>query len=119
MHFLSVRSWFMAMNHNLIHIDVVYALPEKQHVEHLQLRAGISAREAIKKSSLPKICSGIDVDFCPLGVFGQQVADQHILKSGDRLEVYRPLINDPRDTRRRLAAEGKTMGSSKKSGSSQ
>jgi putative ubiquitin-RnfH superfamily antitoxin RatB of RatAB toxin-antitoxin module len=46
-------------------------------------------------------------------VFGKQVQDSYVLKSGDRLEIYRPLINDPRETRRRLAAEGKTMGSAK------
>ena len=47
----------------------------------------------------------IDARDCPLGVFGVAVADDHCLQEGDRLEIYRPLENDPLETRRRLARQ--------------
>ncbi|MDG1463017.1 MAG: RnfH family protein [Gammaproteobacteria bacterium] len=101
------------MTEPLINVDVAYALPEKQQVEHLQLHIGVTARDALKQSKLPQTFSEIDIAHCALGIFGKQVKDDYVLKSGDRLEIYRPLINDPRETRRRLAAEGKTMGSAR------
>ena len=117
MHFQIVRSRFTLVVESLINVDVIYALPEQQQLEHLQLHDGITARDALKHSKLPQIFSEIDVDSCPIGVFGKQIPDHYVLKSGDRLEIYRPLINDPRETRRRLAAEGKTMGSARNNSS--
>jgi putative ubiquitin-RnfH superfamily antitoxin RatB of RatAB toxin-antitoxin module len=113
MHFLNVRNRFTALNNIEINIDLAYALPARQQVEHLRLPAGITARDALKQSALPQAFSEIDIARCALGVFGKQVQDDYVLKSGDRLEIYRPLINDPREARRRLAAEGKTMGSAR------
>ncbi len=103
----------MAVAESVINIDLAYALPERQQVEHLRVHAGITARDALKQSALPQTFSEIDIVGCPLGVFGKQVPDDYVLKAGDRLEIYRPLLNNPRETRRRLAAEGQTMGSAR------
>lgn len=94
-----------------ITVELAYALPERQVVEVLQLEPGATAREALSFSALPAAFPNLDSAGCPLGVFGQVVEDSYVLQTGDRLEIYRPLINEPRETRRRLAAEGKTMGS--------
>ena len=99
------------MSEPTITVEVAYALPNCQHVEVLQLARGVTAREALALSGLPAGFPEIDVQGCPLGVFGKRVNDDRVLQSGDRLEIYRPLTNNPRETRRRLAAEGKVMSS--------
>ena len=53
---------------------------------------------------------------CPLGIFGRVVADGQSVHAGDRVEIYRPLINEPREARRALAAKGDTMGGGKRGG---
>ena len=98
------------MSESTITVEVAYALPHRQHVETLQLARGVTAREALALSGLPDGFPEIDVQGCPLGVFGKRVNDDRVLQSGDRLEIYRPLMNNPRETRR-LAAEGKVMSS--------
>lgn len=103
------------MTDTLITVELAYALPQRQVVEVLHLEAGVTAREALSLAGLPAEFPELDIAHCPLGVYGQVVKDSYILQAGDRLEIYRPLINDPRETRRRLAAEGKTMGSGKRS----
>jgi len=95
---------------SLISVEVIYARPDIQKAEVLQLESGTTARQALQQSTLVQTFTEIDAVACPLGVWGAEVADDYRLKNGDRLEIYRPLINDPRETRRRLAAEGKTMG---------
>jgi putative ubiquitin-RnfH superfamily antitoxin RatB of RatAB toxin-antitoxin module len=104
----------MAVTEAPLTVELAYALPAKQVVELLHLEPGVTAREALRFSALPAQFPDLDIAVCPLGVFGQVVADSYVLQAGDRLEIYRPLINEPRETRRRLAAEGKTMGSGKR-----
>jgi len=94
----------------MLTIEIIYAKPEVQRSEHRQVEAGCTARGLMLQSSLPEEFPEIDPQACPLGIWGKQVADDYVLREGDRLEIYRQLSNDPRETRRRLAAEGKTMG---------
>jgi len=95
-----------------VSVELAFALPEVQECEALLLPYGTTARDALSSAGLPaRYPEHINIYNCPLGVWGKQVADHYVLKDGDRLEIYRPLINEPRETRRRLAAEGKTMGS--------
>lgn len=109
MHFQIAPGLYTVMSEPTITFEVAYALPHRQHVEVLQLARGVTAREALAFSGLPAEFPEIDVQGCPLGVFGKRVNDDRVLQSGDRLEIYRPLTNNPRETRRRLAAEGKVM----------
>lgn len=87
-----------------ITVEVSYALPGAQRVLSLRLPSGCSARRAVKISCIDALFPEIDAESCPLGVFGTAVRDDYLLADGDRLEVYRPLENDPMDARR-LAAK--------------
>jgi hypothetical protein len=51
-----------------------------------------------------------DLANCQAGIWGKPVGRDHRLKDGDRLELYRPLLMDPREARRKLAADGRSMG---------
>ena len=94
----------------LLAIEVAYALPRKQRLLVIKVPEGTTAREAVALSDIGDEFPDLDTAACPIGIFGSQVADEYVLASGDRVEIYRPLLNDPRETRRRLAASGRTMG---------
>lgn len=93
-----------------IPIEVAYARPERQRVIALEVPAGTTAREAV-------VLSGIEAEFgedlaaAPLGVFGSHVADDYVVGPEDRVEIYRPLVRDPREARRLRAEEQRTAGS--------
>ena len=90
------------MNEGLI-VEVGYAVPGAQRVLAIRVPAGCTARRAVALSGMAQLFPEIDADQCPLGVFGVEVADDYRLRRGDRLEIYRPLENDPLETRRRNA----------------
>lgn len=92
-------------------IEVVYALPEQQHVAVVPWREGITAGEALAASGILTQCPELSATTVVMGVFGVFVAAERCLQPDDRLELYRPLVNDPRTRRRRLAAQGRTMRS--------
>lgn len=83
-----------------IPVQVVYALPGEQVVVALTVPPGTGPREALLRSGLPARYSGIDPRTCTLGIFGRMVGDGYVLRPGDRVEVYRPLRQDPREARR-------------------
>ena len=91
-------------------IEVVYALSDQQELIELSVDAGTSVETAIRLSGITERFAGLDVSACTVGVWGRVVAPATILKDGDRVEIYRPLELDPREARRRLARQGKTMG---------
>jgi hypothetical protein len=89
-------------------IEVVYALPERQLLVALRVPAGTTARGALELSGLA--VDHPEVAGATLGVFGRTVDGSQPLRAGDRVEVYRPLRADPKEVRRQLAAQGRTMG---------
>jgi putative ubiquitin-RnfH superfamily antitoxin RatB of RatAB toxin-antitoxin module len=89
---------------------VAHALPDRQRVVTVPLRDGMTAMEAVVESGLLEEFPQLRDRPLALGIFGQPVAGQRPLAPGDRVEIYRPLKADPRETRRRLAAQGRTMG---------
>lgn len=97
-----------------MHVEVVYALPEVQSLITLEVEPPITARQAVERSGLLQRHPEIDLDQAKLGVFGKVVPPDRELAEGERVEIYRPLIADPRDRRRQRAAEGRTMGSGKR-----
>ncbi|MBT8421919.1 MAG: RnfH family protein [Gammaproteobacteria bacterium] len=99
------------MPENLINVEVVYATPKQQTLLALQLPADSTAREAVCQSGLQSRYPEIDINHCPVGIFGAVVKDTQVLQDGDRVEIYRSLINEPREARRKVAARGGTMGS--------
>ncbi len=91
-------------------VEVAYARPDVQRVVVLEFTAGLTAWQAIERTSLlaefPEL-AGRRLD---IGVHGRVVDGSERLRPGDRVEIYRPLQADPRQERRRLAATGRTMG---------
>jgi putative ubiquitin-RnfH superfamily antitoxin RatB of RatAB toxin-antitoxin module len=92
-----------------IHVEVAYALPDRQRIVALELHAGSTVRDAAIQSGLDKQFEGLDLRSVDLGVFGKGVSkpDEQVLKSGDRVEIYRPLIADPKEVRKQRAAKVK------------
>ncbi|MFT4171127.1 MAG: RnfH family protein [Rhodocyclaceae bacterium] len=93
-----------------IPVQVCYALPDRQDLVSLSLPQGCTARQAIEASGLLQKHPDIDVDGDnKIGVFGKLVTLTTPLRAHDRVEIYRPLVADPKEVRRRRAAEGKTL----------
>lgn len=90
-------------------VEVVYALPAVQRLRQLRLPAGSTVREAITRSGLLEEFPEIDLTKNKVGVFGKVVKLDAPLRERDRVEIYRPLIADPKEVRRQRAAEGKVM----------
>ncbi len=89
-----------------LQIEVAYATPARQLILELEVAPGTSAREAVRLSGIADQFPEIKIDASPLGVFGKQIDDDYELCDGDRIEIYRPLIADPKEIRRQRAARG-------------
>lgn len=92
-----------------IHVEVVYASPARQKVARVGLREGASVREAIVQSGFLEEFPEIDLDKNKLGIWNKLAKADAVLRDQDRVEIYRPLIADPKEVRRQRAAEGKVM----------
>lgn len=92
-----------------IRIDVTYALPQRQEIIHLALPAGSTVQQAIEASGLLAKYPEIDVAQNKLGIYAKLVKPDTPLRDHDRVEIYRPLIADPKEVRKARAAEGKAM----------
>ena len=86
----------------LISIEVVYAGPASQDVIALDVREGTRLCDAIALSGLPERYPGLDT--CRAGIFGVAVPPDTVLREGDRVEIYRPLVADPKQARRQRSA---------------
>ena len=98
----------MAVASDSLTVEVAYAKPERQCVLTLRVEPGVTAREAVQRSGIVNTFPEIDLNAMPLGVFGRQVGGDHPLRDGDRVEIYRPLIVDPKEARRERARIGNT-----------
>lgn len=87
-----------------LQIEIAYALPEEQILLRLTVPAGTTAGEAIAQSELAPRFGEPDLSRMPLGIFGRRVGADHRLHAGDRIEIYRPLLIDPKAERRRRVA---------------
>jgi putative ubiquitin-RnfH superfamily antitoxin RatB of RatAB toxin-antitoxin module len=92
-----------------LNIEVIYALPNKQEIIVRKLPAGATARQAIEASGLLLKYPEIDLAKSKIGVFAKLTKPDTVLRDGDRVEIYRPLIADPKEVRKQRAAEGKVM----------
>jgi len=93
----------------LINVEVAYARPDRQVILNIEVEAGCTIEEAVKKSGVLEQFEEIDLDKNKLGLFGKLAKKTAELKTGDRIEIYRPLIADPKEVRRKREAEGKKM----------
>jgi putative ubiquitin-RnfH superfamily antitoxin RatB of RatAB toxin-antitoxin module len=92
-----------------INIEVVYALPDEQTLLKKEVPEGTTVLEGIQASGLLEKFPALDVSAHKLGIFGKLTKPDTVLRDKDRIEIYRPLIADPKEVRRRRAEEGKVM----------
>lgn len=92
-----------------IHIEVIYALPHKQECVHLNLAAGTTLKQALDASGLLQKYPEIDPTKSKIGIYGKLAKADSEIRDRDRIEIYRPLIADPKEVRKQRAAEGKAM----------
>jgi putative ubiquitin-RnfH superfamily antitoxin RatB of RatAB toxin-antitoxin module len=88
-----------------LRIEVVYAWPEEQVVVQLSVPRGTTARQAFELSGLSVRYPEIGSAASSLGIYGRVVTGDTVLCDADRIEIYRPLVADPKLVRRRRAAE--------------
>ena len=93
----------------LLTVEVAYALPERQWVIALQVPEGTTVFEAAVLSRLVEAVPGLDIESSSLGVFGkvEKSPKTRILQDGERVEIFRPLLNDPKEARKARAAKAK------------
>ena len=88
---------------NLLSVEVAYALPDRQVLLALEVEQGTTVREAIERSGLLARCPEIEIKRGNVGIFGRTAQLNAPLEDGDRVEIYRPLIADPKEARRERA----------------
>lgn len=88
-----------------MHVEVVYALPQAQHRAHLEVGPGTTVADALNMVRRIAPFSELDLDRVPVGVHGRPTDREHTLEPEDRVEIYRPLLVDPKEARRRRAAD--------------
>lgn len=86
-----------------IHVEVAYALRERQALVAVEVEEGGTIEEAIRCSGILEAFPEIDLRRAKVGIFGRLAALDERMHGGDRVEIYRPLIADPKEVRRRKA----------------
>ncbi len=89
----------------LVEVEVVYAKPEQQVLVALKIPETATVEQAIKSSGMLARFPEIDLNASKVGIFAKICALDQVLKQGDRVEIYRPLLHDPKDARRQRAAK--------------
>jgi uncharacterized protein len=92
-----------------IHIEVVYALADRQDIIPLALPEGTTLKQAVEASGLSAKHPDIDLVKGKFGIYSKLAKPDTVLRDRDRVEIYRPLIADPKEVRKQRAAEGKVM----------
>ncbi|MFI8227102.1 MULTISPECIES: RnfH family protein [unclassified Pseudomonas] len=91
----------------VIEIEVVYAAVDRQVLRSVSVNAGVTVRAAVLASGIASEFPELNLAECPLGIFGKVVADPdtRVIEAGERIEIYRPLLADPKEVRRLRAAK--------------
>lgn len=89
----------------MIRVEIAFALPARQEIERLTLAEGSTIADALAHSTIKRSFPELDGGDERVGIFGRLAALQTELRDGDRIEIYRPLISDPKAGRRRRAAK--------------
>lgn len=92
-----------------IRVEVVYARADRQDVIPLTLPVGATLQQAVEASGLPAKYPEIDSAKGKFGLYSKLARPDAVLRDRDRVEIYRPLIADPKEVRKQRAAEGKVM----------
>lgn len=89
-----------------ITVEVAYALPEKQSLIQLEVQPGTTVGQAIEQSGIREVYPSMEIS--DVGIFSKKATLDQPLQEGDRVEIYRPLIADPREMRRKRARDEKS-----------
>ncbi|AXE36928.1 RnfH family protein [Chromobacterium phragmitis] len=92
-----------------LNVEVAYARPDRQWLVALNLPEGATVQGAALASGILEVCPELDRSALKLGVFGKAAKPDAPLREGDRVEIYRPLLADPKEVRRQRAESGKRM----------
>lgn len=98
------------MDEQLLTLEVVYGLPERQKIMVIQVAPGSTVQDAIEQSGIMQHFDDIDMTKNAVGIWNKtcKLSDQP--RNGDRIEIYRPLVADPKEIRRRRAEKAKLEG---------
>jgi putative ubiquitin-RnfH superfamily antitoxin RatB of RatAB toxin-antitoxin module len=86
-----------------IRVEVALAMPARQELVVLEVAAGTTLAQAIALSGVTQMFAGFEVDLTKVGIFGHKADPDQVLRAGDRVEIYRPLLADPKEVRRQRA----------------
>jgi len=92
-------------NHSMIRIEVAYAAPGRQVLLNLSLPQGTTVAERIAQSNIRDEFPGLKMALEAVRIFSRKVSLDHVFTAGDRVEIYRPLIMDPKEARRLRALQ--------------
>ena len=97
------------MSDEKIQVEVAYALPDKQKIIAIDVEPGTTMMQAVEASCIVEEFPELDLSVAKFGIFGKAVRspDSEVLKAGDRVEIYRPLIIDPKQARANRAAKAR------------
>lgn len=89
-----------------LRIEVACATPARQVIRELEVEAGTTLRQAVMLTDFDAAFPEIELERAPLGIYGRMVKDPETqcVESGQRIEVYRPLLADPKEARKKRAA---------------
>ena len=97
-----------------IAIEVTYALPEKQTLLSIAVKKGTNVKQAIEQSGILTLHQDIDLEVNKVGIWYKTTKLDNVLNEGDRIEIYRPLIADPKEVRKLRAQKAKESGRANK-----
>lgn len=92
-----------------IQLEITYAKPDRQEIVSLKLPEGSTIQQAVEASGLLQRHPEIDLAKAKVGIYGKLSRMDTVVRERDRVEIYRPLIADPKEVRKQRAAEGKAM----------
>ncbi|ENR5392212.1 TPA: RnfH family protein [Providencia rettgeri] len=92
-----------------VNIEVTYALPEKQFLLSVKVKEGTTIEEAILASGILALRDDIDLKKNKIGIYSRPAKLTDLVQDGDRVEIYRPLIADPKELRRKRAEKSKEV----------
>jgi putative ubiquitin-RnfH superfamily antitoxin RatB of RatAB toxin-antitoxin module len=98
----------------MIKVEIVFALPHKATCLEVEVAEGSTAEQVVLKSGIVEKCPEIELSNLSLGIWNRTVKSYQVVKEGDRVEIYRPLIADPKAARRQRAEKAKEEGRANK-----
>ena len=99
-----------------INIEIAYALSERYYLKPFKVDEGTMVQTAILHSGILQQFTEIDLRENKVGIFSRPAKLNDVLKEGDRIEIYRPLLADPKEIRRKRAAEQAAAAKDKEKG---